>query len=55
MFSMFQSVGICFIGKRNFHSFIEEYMEPRPGNVIDIETGEMMGKHKGRKPPNVKF
>ena len=44
----FQSVGICFIGKRNFHDFIEDYMEPKPGNIYDIETGENLGEHKGK-------
>lgn len=42
-----ESMGICFIGKRNFHDFIEDYMEPRPGNFVHLETGKIVGKHKG--------
>ena len=41
-------MGICFIGKRHFHDFIEEYIEPRPGNFVNLETGEVIGKHKGK-------
>ena len=40
-------MGICFIGKRDFHNFIEEYIEPKPGNFVNLETGEIMGQHKG--------
>ncbi|XP_013419706.1 mitochondrial tRNA-specific 2-thiouridylase 1 [Lingula anatina] len=42
-----ESMGICFIGKRKFQSFLEEYIEPRPGEFIDIETGKVVGSHKG--------
>ncbi|CAD5122777.1 DgyrCDS11184 [Dimorphilus gyrociliatus] len=41
------STGICFIGTRNFSTFIEQYIEPKPGKFIDIETGKILGKHKG--------
>ncbi|XP_035825414.1 mitochondrial tRNA-specific 2-thiouridylase 1 isoform X2 [Aplysia californica] len=42
-----ESMGICFIGSRNFHSFIEEYIEPKEGNFLDVETGAVVGTHKG--------
>ncbi|XP_020508697.1 mitochondrial tRNA-specific 2-thiouridylase 1 [Labrus bergylta] len=42
-----ESMGICFIGKRNFEDFILEYLEPKPGNFVSIEDGTVMGKHKG--------
>ncbi|RUS82094.1 hypothetical protein EGW08_010139 [Elysia chlorotica] len=42
-----ESMGICFIGTRNFQDFIEEYIEPKPGNFIDIESGKVVGTHKG--------
>uniref|UniRef100_A0A0B6XZM7 tRNA-5-taurinomethyluridine 2-sulfurtransferase n=1 Tax=Arion vulgaris TaxID=1028688 RepID=A0A0B6XZM7_9EUPU len=42
-----ESMGICFIGSRNFHSFIEQYIEPRAGNFIDVDTGKVVGEHKG--------
>ena len=46
---IFQSVGICFIGKRKFHDFIEEYVEPSAGDVVHHETGEILCKHDGRR------
>ncbi|XP_048740130.2 mitochondrial tRNA-specific 2-thiouridylase 1-like isoform X2 [Ostrea edulis] len=42
-----ESMGICFVGKRKFPTFIGEYIEPRPGNVIHVETGEVVGDHQG--------
>lgn len=42
-----ESMGICFVGNRNFNKFIEEYIEPKEGKFIHIETGEVMGIHKG--------
>ncbi|KAF6730878.1 Mitochondrial tRNA-specific 2-thiouridylase 1 [Oryzias melastigma] len=42
-----ESMGICFIGERNFESFILEYLEPKPGNFVSVEDGAVMGSHKG--------
>jgi tRNA U34 2-thiouridine synthase MnmA/TrmU len=44
-----ESMGICFIGKRNFADFVAEYLpsEAIPGDFIDIDTGEVVGKHNG--------
>jgi tRNA U34 2-thiouridine synthase MnmA/TrmU len=44
-----ESMGICFIGKRNFPDFISEYLpeEAIPGDFVDVDTGEIVGKHKG--------
>ncbi|XP_069556385.1 mitochondrial tRNA-specific 2-thiouridylase 1 isoform X3 [Brachyistius frenatus] len=42
-----ESMGICFIGERNFENFILEYLEPKPGNLVSIEDGAIMGTHKG--------
>ena len=41
------STGICFIGERNFTKFLENYLPNIPGEVIDIETKEVIGKHIG--------
>uniref|UniRef100_A0ABD3MZ98 Uncharacterized protein n=1 Tax=Stephanodiscus triporus TaxID=2934178 RepID=A0ABD3MZ98_9STRA len=48
------SMGICFIGKRNFVNFVSQYLprQPssstsRPGNFIDVDTGEIVGTHRG--------
>ncbi|KAB1270201.1 Mitochondrial tRNA-specific 2-thiouridylase 1 [Camelus dromedarius] len=41
------SMGICFVGKRNFENFILQYLQPRPGKFISIEDSEVLGTHKG--------
>ncbi|XP_011379032.2 mitochondrial tRNA-specific 2-thiouridylase 1 [Pteropus vampyrus] len=45
--SSFQSMGICFVGKRNFENFILQYLQPRPGRFISIEDNKVLGTHKG--------
>ncbi|XP_026752693.2 mitochondrial tRNA-specific 2-thiouridylase 1 [Galleria mellonella] len=41
------STGICFIGKKRFQNFIEEYIETKKGFFIDIDTGQIVGEHGG--------
>ncbi|KAL0829140.1 hypothetical protein ABMA28_003992 [Loxostege sticticalis] len=41
------STGICFIGKKRFQDFIEEYIETKKGSFIDIDTGQVVGQHGG--------
>lgn len=41
------SMGICFIGKRDFVDFLSNYVPAQPGNIVDIETNEIVGKHIG--------
>ena len=41
------STGICFIGERNFRKFLKNYLPNIPGDIIDIETQEILGKHMG--------
>ena len=41
------STGICFIGERNFKKFLENYLPAMPGDVVNIENGEKVGKHNG--------
>ncbi len=41
------STGICFIGKRNFPEFISNYLDEKPGDIIDGETGVKVGEHRG--------
>jgi tRNA-specific 2-thiouridylase len=41
------STGICFIGERNFSEFLENYIPAMNGNIVDIDTKEVIGKHKG--------
>lgn len=41
------STGICFIGERNFTNFLKNYLPNQPGNVINIDTNEIIGRHIG--------
>ena len=41
------STGICFIGERNFRSFLQNYIPNQPGDIIDIITNNVVGKHCG--------
>ena len=41
------STGICFIGERNFTKFLENYLPNIPGDIVDIETGNVIAKHIG--------
>lgn len=41
------STGICFIGERNFRQFLQNYLPAKNGNIIDIETMEIIGEHVG--------
>ena len=40
------STGICFIGERPFRRFLERYVDPSPGPMVDSE-GNMVGRHDG--------
>ena len=40
------SFDVCFI-KTNFNDYIREHIKQMPGDVINIETKEVIGKHKG--------
>ena len=41
------SQGICFLGKLNYNDYVRRYLGEKEGDVIDIETGKVLGKHKG--------
>jgi len=41
------STGICFIGERNYQKFVQNYLKPNPGDIIDVETKEVIGRHNG--------
>lgn len=40
------STGICFIGERDFRSFLATYLPAQPGPVVDQE-GRVLGQHEG--------
>lgn len=41
------SQGICFLGQINYRDYIKKYLGEKPGRVIDIATGKIIGQHKG--------
>ena len=41
------STGICFIGERNLTNFLKNYLPNQPGNVVNIDTNEVIGQHIG--------
>ncbi|PCI77292.1 tRNA 2-thiouridine(34) synthase MnmA [Candidatus Aerophobetes bacterium] len=40
------SMGICFIGKRNFSEFISQYLPYQEGDAV-LPDGTLVGKHRG--------
>ncbi len=42
-----ESTDVCFIGKGGFKEYIKENMKSMPGDIINIDTGEILGKHNG--------
>lgn len=41
------STGICFIGKRNFKQFLQNYIPAQVGNIVDIKSNKVIGAHQG--------
>lgn len=41
------SQGICFLGKIKFTDFIKHHLGELEGDIIDVDTNKVMGKHKG--------
>lgn len=41
------STGICFIGERDFKTFLSNYLPANPGRMINMDTGEDKGRHDG--------
>lgn len=41
------SQGICFVGQIGIRDFLREYVTPLPGNIIDKQTGDVVGRHDG--------
>lgn len=41
------STGICFVGERNHREFLEEYIDRTPGNIVEKESGNVLGEHLG--------
>lgn len=41
------STGVCFIGERNFKEFLSNYLPAKSGDMVDIRTSEVKGRHDG--------
>lgn len=41
------SQGICFLGKINYNDFIERFLGVNEGPIVELETGKVLGKHRG--------
>lgn len=41
------SQGICFLGKINYNDFIRRFLGERQGTVIEVESGKIIGTHRG--------
>lgn len=41
------STGICFIGERHYQAFVQNYLKGKDGDIIDIDTNKVIGRHKG--------
>jgi len=41
------STGICFVGERNYSQFLQQYLEKEPGDIVELETGKVLGQHIG--------
>jgi len=41
------SQGICFLGKINYTDYIKMYVGEQPGDVVELETGKLIGRHNG--------
>jgi len=41
------SQGICFLGKLKFSDFVKHHLGEKTGNLVEYETGKIVGKHQG--------
>lgn len=41
------SQGICFLGKVKFPEFVRFHLGTRPGPIVDVATGRVLGEHEG--------
>ncbi len=42
-----ESTDVCFIGRGGFKEYVKNNIESSSGDIVDINTGEVLGKHKG--------
>jgi len=42
-----ESMGVCFVGEVGMKDFLREYLDAKPGEIREIETGKVLGYHDG--------
>lgn len=42
-----ESMGICFVGNVGIKEFLSQYVDSKPGSIIDDKTGNTIGQHDG--------
>ncbi len=42
-----ESMGVCFVGQVGMRDFLSQYVETVPGDIIDRDSGETVGRHDG--------
>lgn len=42
-----ESMGVCFVGSVSMRDFLSEYVTTHPGNIIDKQSGKVVGRHDG--------
>ena len=42
-----ESMGVCFVGNVGMREFLSQYIMTRPGDIIDKESGRVLGRHDG--------
>jgi len=41
------SQGICFVGQIGIREFLSQYVDPKPGDIVDKKSGKVLGRHDG--------
>jgi len=41
------SQGVCFLGRLHFDEFLKHHLGDRPGPIVEFETGQEIGTHRG--------
>jgi len=44
-----ESMGLCFVGKRDMRDFLGGYLTLTPGRFVDLDTGRAVGSHRGKE------
>ena len=42
-----ESMGVCFVGQVSIKDFLSQYVSTAPGDVIDSQTNQVVGRHDG--------